>query len=652
MTDYLPWAITHLGALGLMLLCAAGLGNLFLRKHRFQNLAERLVFITVLGLGLCALVLFILGLLGLLYRYFIQALTGAGALATVLSVLYSHRQSLGIRSLKKLLNVRGRKDLYTLRNAVIALLILLAVGCSILLLITSQYPPTNWDSIANHLVISRAHLRQHRLVVVWGIPQPVLPLLNHMLFTWAMAIQDDVLAQMLVVTFLMLTALGLYAWGKRQKRAALGCAAATLWVAHPITRNLGAAAYVDIGLTCFVFLGVYALRIFWDKRNPSWWYLGIALLAMAAGTKMTGLFFVGAGALLGLALLAPDWLRIVRHKSKEKDAANLLPLQPQFNWKSAALGGTLALLIVMPWYAFDSYNIGNPLWPLFAGHGEAGFPGSPLPVRGGGLDPFGGFKQATLRNFLMVYIDFLRDPVRFNAPLNLTLFPLIVIWPLAWIVAVFNRSVRWWVFCTLSFTLFWFLTVPLIRYWLPVLPIAGLALCEAIQWILEKIRWPATLQKAVWVAASVLILVWTGYRLDREINVRGLPPATRQAREEFLGILNGYAGVRYVNAHADKNDTVCVMRAYWLNYYFKQRVISEAGNPKFRWPDDKPWLEWLDSQNVKWIVVDFQDRGLPIPKRNPVIDPFWPHFQIVYADNAIWVFHRTSVGGVASIRSD
>src|SRR5205807_3734845 len=109
-------------------------------------------------------------------------------------------------------------------------------------------------------------------------------------------------------------------------------------------------------------------------------------------------------------------------------------------------------------------------------------------------------------------------------------------------------------------------------------------LCEAIQWILERIRWPAILQKAVWVTASVLILVWTGYRLGTEISVRELPPATPEAREAFLSRLNGYAGVNYVNAHADKTDTVCVLRAIWLNYYFKQRVIDDTEKPTFCWP--------------------------------------------------------------------
>src|SRR6266566_5819814 len=230
MLDYLPWAIAHLGALALMLLCAAGLGNLFLRKCPFHNSVERFVFTAALGLGLCALVLFILGLFGILYQSIIWVLTVEGALATVLNFLYSRRRSLGIRQWKQILSIQQWKHLYNLRNAGIALLIIMAVSCWVLLLITSQYPPTNWDSISNHLPIARANLTGHGLVIVPGIPFPVVPLLNHMLFTWALALKDDVLAQMVVHSFLVLTALGLYAWGKRQSRSALGLAAAALWL--------------------------------------------------------------------------------------------------------------------------------------------------------------------------------------------------------------------------------------------------------------------------------------------------------------------------------------------------------------------------------------------------------------------------------------
>src|SRR2546425_11452470 len=96
MINYLPWAIAHLGALALMLLCSAGLGNLLLRRCRFDNLIERIVFTTALGLGLCALLLFLLGTLGLLYQSVIWVLTVAGAMGTPFNDFYPNRGRAGL----------------------------------------------------------------------------------------------------------------------------------------------------------------------------------------------------------------------------------------------------------------------------------------------------------------------------------------------------------------------------------------------------------------------------------------------------------------------------------------------------------------------------------------------------------------------------
>lgn len=612
------------------------------------------MFTMAVGLGLCALVLFILGLLGMLYQSVIRVLTVSGAVSTALTFLYSNRRSPGIRQCKQILSIQQWKHLYSLRNAVIAFLIFLAVGYWLLLLIKSQYPPTDWDSISNHLVLARAYLTEHNLVVVSGIPQPVLPALNHMLFTWALALKDDILAQMMEHTFLILTAVGLYAWGTRQNRPALGYAAAALWLSHPLVRLLGQAAYVDIGLTCFVFLGVYALRVFWDGRKASWWYLGIALLAMAAGTKVTGLFFLGLGSLLGLLVLMLSFSRTLSHRSIEKDSEDIVSVESRFNWRSLVIGCSLALVILMPWYGFVAYHTGNPLWPIFAQYSK-GIWGAPWVVSGVNT-VMRGFKEATLQNFLMLSIDLVRYPARFHA--EQTLFPLIMIWPLAWVVALFNRSVRWWAFWALAFTVFWYLQIPDVRYWLPVLPMAGLALFESIQCLLERIRGSANLHNPAWVAVSILILLWSGYTVSKQIKTV-LPPATPAAREAFLSQLSGYRGVSYVNAHADNTDTVCVVGASWLNYYFHQRVIDLWGalyqnrRPTFRWPDDQLWTQWLEYQNVKWIFIYYksaeQPLDLDIRKQNPVVNPFWPDYQLVYADQGTWVFRRKPIPPEVSV---
>jgi hypothetical protein len=143
--------------------------------------------------------------------------------------------------------------------------------------------------------------------------------------------------------------------------------------------------------------------------------------------------------------------------------------------------------------------------------------------------------------------------------------------------------------------------------------------------------------------------LWTSYDVGKQIKVRGLPPATPEAREAFLSRLNGYLGVQYVNEHASKTDTVCVLSASWLNYYFNQRVIDLRGSlygnrkPTFRWPDDQLWTQWLDYENVQWLFIYYRATELTIPKQNPVTNPFWPDYQLVYADSQTWVFRRKPV---------
>jgi hypothetical protein len=69
-------------------------------------------------------------------------------------------------------------------------------------------------------------------------------------------------------------------------------------------------------------------------------------------------------------------------------------------------------------------------------------------------------------------------------------------------------------------------------------------------------------------------------------------------------------------------------------------ALFQNRKPTFEWPDDQEWMEWLESQDVNWIFIYYRTPELTIPKRNPVLDPYWPDYQLVYADSLIWVFHR------------
>ncbi|MEN3331096.1 MAG: hypothetical protein V7641_461 [Blastocatellia bacterium] len=645
MNEYISWAVTHLGAWSLILLAAYGVGRMLLRRLPFDSLAERMAFTLVLGLGTWALLLFALGLVGLLYEGVMLGLTVAGA-------LYALAQLAGLRRNVSRLNWQRWREVYSLRGVALVSLIGLLFGYWILLLVTTQYPPFHWDATSHHLPLAREFLAQHRIVALMGIPHPVMPALNHMLFAWGLALKDGVLAQMIEHTFLMLTAVGLYAWGRRQGRRLFGLALAAFWLANPLVLWLGESAYVDIALVCFTFLGVYALRRFWESGQAGWWLLGMTLLGMAAGVKLPGLFFVIVGSVLGLGVLMrrpidsqPDATPAAKDELEPSRTG-----QPPFTYKSLAQGWALAALCLIPWYAHIFYHTGNPIWPTFP-QWSRGIWGAPAMVENTNSWLKNAAEPRTIKNFLLLPLDWLRYPGRFYAESNLTLFPLIVVWPLSWLFAWGNRSIRWWTLWALSFTVYWFMFPHQLRYWLPALPLVTLALYESIRWAMERITRSARIQGTIWVALMLAALLYGSRAVWGEIKSKQWPPVNQEAQEHFVSRLSGYRAVKYLNKQLQDGDAVCMIGGSYLNYYLNAPVLDlfglmQSGKlPRFSWPDDQPWQQWLESQNINWIFLNHanQQAALPIPQGNLVLQPFWPDYELVYADDATWVFRRKPV---------
>jgi hypothetical protein len=652
-----------------MLLAAAGLGHLFLRNHQFDSFVERLVFTLALGLGLWALLIYALGILGLLYVPVIYSLTIAAGLGTVLYLLFRQRLYRAIR-------LPVWRKFTTLRGALGITLLGLATGYWLLLLATTFYPPVHWDAISHHLLLCREYLVAHRLFAVMGNPHPVLPALNHMLFTWGMALLDDNIAQMIEHSFLMLTALGLYSWGKRQHRPLFGLAVAAFWLGNPLVLWLGESAYVDICLVSFVFLGVYGLRVFWEQREVQWWYLAMALLGLGAGVKLPGLFFIIIGGCLGLWLTLKPRLNlpflarkplpeaieedeehpslVPQGESMPVNEPPLLPVnqEPQrlFSFPAFLRGCAIAILLLIPWYAYIFYYTGNPIWPTFPEFSRGDW-GSPAVIENTNSWLKNAAEPRTLVNFFMLSVDWIRYPSRFYAEINLTLFPIIAIWPLAWVVAIWNRNVRWWALWAFGFTAYWFIFPHLLRYWLPALPLAGLALYESIRWLLEKLFKSAILQAAVWILLTLAAFLWAGRGIHGELKSKGLPPTNSKTREAFLSPMGGFSAVKYINKQASASETVCIINGSYLNYYLKPHTVDTFGLlqsgrlPSFLWPEDEKWLRWLDSQNVSWILLIHANAPpfLKIPKQNLVTNPIWPDYELVFADSQTWVFRRKPV---------
>src|SRR5262245_4359754 len=661
---YIAWGVSHLGLWSLMLLSAFGAGGVFLRRFQFHSPAERLVFTLALGMGLWALALFVLGLCGALYGGVIWGLTTAAAATTVFYLI--HNQSL------RLSVSPSWKEYLRPRRLMVFGVAALALAYAGLLLLAASYPPMHWDALAGHLPLARQYLIEHRIVALRGGGAfPLLPASNHMLFAWAMALKDDVLAQMVEYTFLILTSLGLFAWGRRQQRPGLGLAAAALWLSHPLVLWLGESAYVDVGTTCFAFLGVYALRVFWDKQDKgewgvgnresgvstrteesgvgnsgyfphsplptphsplptpqanAWWLLASALFGMAAGTKMPALFFVGAGAVFGL------WAR----------------LRARFSWRELAKGWAVALLLAVPWYGFIAYHTGNPVWPMFP---QFTRPEWLLSTKEAveGLVSRGGLPK-TFLNFIRIPVYLGLQPDLFFPDNHRDFTPVVALLPVTWIIAIWHRSIRWWSLWILAYTAYWFTFAPFMRYWLPVLPLIGLALYEGLAWTLEKISKSATLHNAVWIVSTVLAVGYGCRGVMKELNIKGRLPVTAESRRELLsGLSSGYQGVDYINRHAGPGDTACVFNGFYLAYYLQPRVTdmvksawnADPASSTLIWPSREKWLDKLEENNTTWILT--QHNGLNLPEQNPFERPGGASYELVYRDAAAYVWRRAPI---------
>ncbi len=223
--------------------------------------------------------------------------------------------------------------------------LILGVLCALFFLpyfLLPLYPPTAFDATMYHLPSAKAYAQNHGLVFLPFIRFSLFPQINEMLFSLMLILSDDVAAQLVQFLMMGLVALGLYAWGQRLFNPRVGFWAAALWISSPLVLWAGSSAYIDIGLACFIFFGVYAFSNWMDTDETQWLAISAAFLGFAAAAKYSALFFL---ALFGLIL-------VLKEIKKRR-------------FRQIALFTITAALIAGPWYLRTYYYTGNPVFPFF-----------------------------------------------------------------------------------------------------------------------------------------------------------------------------------------------------------------------------------------------------------------------------------------------
>lgn len=207
-------------------------------------------------------------------------------------------------------------------------------------------PPTGNDALAYHLAHPKVFVQAHRISYLAFTRESLWPYQTEMLFTAGLLLQGTTLAQLFHWSFYPLTAAAAYSLAHRFYGARAAKASALTFLFTPVAFAQAGQAYVDLSLTFFVLLALYAFLLKDD-------------LGDVKSAVLSGLFCGGALATKYLGLNAAFVFFAMWIFSRKNIKAALI-----FAGTVIVAGGI--------WYWRSWAVLGNPVYPFFSqvfGHG-------------------------------------------------------------------------------------------------------------------------------------------------------------------------------------------------------------------------------------------------------------------------------------------
>jgi 4-amino-4-deoxy-L-arabinose transferase-like glycosyltransferase len=212
-------------------------------------------------------------------------------------------------------------------------------------------PPTlqtEWDSLSYHLAVPKLYWMEGRIHYIAFSHHAQFPMTAQMLYLLGLGLtnlKSTAVAKLFHWLFFVLCQLTLLCWGTATKQRSLrhGLFAAAFFASLPIAFFEATTAYVDLALTAYGLLCLFAISRFHSQPDGKWLIIAGIFAGAAAGTKYTGLLLVG--------LLFPFGAWAIWRTREPR-------------WSYLALGVFLALLFAAPWYVKNWLWTGNPVFPF------------------------------------------------------------------------------------------------------------------------------------------------------------------------------------------------------------------------------------------------------------------------------------------------
>lgn len=600
-----------------------GLGSIFLRFVRLGNRSSRLFEIVVtiaLGAGIWSLIWFFLGLSAmepspygsgsrvgagfLSFIWFYARIVGlysqpVAVVAVLIGIAMAIFGILWLRKSDDAANAVERRSV--LRNVLIAI-----IGFVMFLaLVASLAPPTAKDTLLYHFAVAKALIAQGGSAFLAGNVASYLTLGTEMHSVWAMLLGNiispraaDAAAGVTAFLFFPLLLLAIYGWTRESGVSRTWTLIATLLVAAiPSAYHVASRGYIDLSLTLFVTLAIYALTRWWKEQTTGWVILIGIFLGAALSIKLTAIFLVAA---FGLVVLFRT--RGAKYPVPTPVGAPGSDTVVVAGAGKIVVSGFAALLlgvvIASPWYLRAWVATGSPVFLFYM---------SIWPGKANGWDversnlfqemnsQYGGadtnklnYLTAPARVSIMAQPE---QPQNYDGVLGVSFFiglPLLI-----WALWKFDLPVEAKIGAGVAgvMYLFWLFSSEQLRYLVPILPVLAIAIAASVETTGAKIGALKTIAQYTFIAAAICGISTTAAWFCQKAPLRVILGG--ETRDQYLTRnLDYYPYYQTLNSDTPpdakvwlinmRRDTYNIDRPVFLDYLFEdwtlRKMVWEARN--------------------------------------------------------------------------
>jgi len=520
-----------------------------------------------LGLGILSLTIFALAVLGLLRPWVV---------ASVLAVFWL----MGFSQWREALAGNRIAEQWR-RCPWAAAAVLLPLG---ILLWLAWVPPHQYDSLVYHLALPQAYLGAGRLITVDHLIFSHFPQNAEMLFSLALALHCDLLAQMLMWLATALCAAWLWAVCPDSVPAEVRWLACALLATHTAVMLLASTTYVEPLVMLWTTAAAISFGRWLDEENGAltrrWLVLSALFSGLALGTK----YVAGATAgVLGATLLGR--LACARAGQRLRRGADL------------GIFVATVTAVFAPWLIKNAVNVGNPVFPFFYrffASSRAGWEGASAQGYFHVLTEY-GFGGPWYQALAHLPVQLLGNSLRFGGGMD-------VLGDMGWELCFWSLPVAIWasrnsealrrllVFCGFYLGI-WFSTGVVLRFLVVLAPL----LCLAAAWGLRAL-WTrlnragrAVLASGVGLLTATHLLV---FFFVHAVFGSAAPLLGLEDRQVFLSRrLEYYPCARWAEENLDRNDRILIVGEQ-RGYYVKQPHAATTVNAPNRF---LAWAEQADS---------------------------------------------------------